>query len=148
MRITAMALVLALLALSGCQDDTPVGPTTQDLNQAREELVAKVKKGGQKKVPSPRPASAPKPKEDSFAALEKGFHYERRGMRDPFRSFEWEQLKLELSDLDGAGPPGADRCDLEREECAGADLGPVGDDLHRRRGSQGRQERGSRDPDS
>jgi Tfp pilus assembly protein PilP len=104
MRITAMALVLALLALSGCQEDTPVGPTTQDLNQAREELVAKVKQGGQRKAPSPRPAAELEPQEESFATLEKGFHYERRGKRDPFRSFEWEQLKLELSDLNGRGP--------------------------------------------
>ena len=104
MRITATALALALLALSGCQDDKPVGPTTQDLNRAREELVAKVKKGGNKKAPPPGPQRVQEPPEDGFAALEKGFHYERKGKRDPFRSFEWEQLKLELSSLDSRGP--------------------------------------------
>ena len=50
MRITAMALAIALLALPGCQEDAMVGPTTKEFSQARRELVAKLKKGTVQKV--------------------------------------------------------------------------------------------------
>ena len=50
MRITAMALAIALLALPGCQEDATVGPTTEEFNQARRELVTKLKKGKVEKV--------------------------------------------------------------------------------------------------
>ena len=32
-----------------------------------------------------------------------GFHYDAKGKRDPFRSFEWEQMRLDLLSEDG-GP--------------------------------------------
>lgn len=106
MRITAMALALALLALPGCKDDAPPGPTTQDFNQARE---AAAEKGGKEhKAPKApvarRPKAKPGPDEGSFATVEHGYHYDPSGKRDPFRSFEWEQLKMELSDAESRGP--------------------------------------------
>lgn len=107
MRITAMALAIALLALPGCQKDTPIGPTNDEFNQARRELVAKLK---EKKAEAAGKRSAGKrvvaAKTDAggLPAVEGRFHYEPVGKRDPFRSFEWEQLKLELSDGNTRGP--------------------------------------------
>lgn len=104
MRITAMALALALLGLVGCGSDAPTGPTTQDFNEARQQLADKLARGGKKKT---APARRPEPRESEevgFAAVERGYRYDAKGKRDPFRSFEWEQLKLELSDVDMRGP--------------------------------------------
>lgn len=103
MRISAMAMAIALLTLPGCGEEAPVGPTTQDFQAARQELAAKLEK-----EPKPQPAKE-KPEqpqarlEPSFAAVE-GFHYDARGGRDPFRSFQWEQMRLELSDAEMRGP--------------------------------------------
>jgi Tfp pilus assembly protein PilP len=102
-RITSMALALALLALVGCKDDVAPGPTTQDFNKAREQLAEKLKHE-EKKAPARRPAPTPEPEEPSFAANEHGYHYDAKGKRDPFRSFEWEQLKMELTDAESRGP--------------------------------------------
>lgn len=106
MRIKATAVAIALLALSGCQDSAPVGPTTQDFNQARQELVSKMKKGKMKPPPEKvKVAAAPAgPEESAFGAVSRGFHYDPTGRRDPFRSFEWEQLELELTETGTRGP--------------------------------------------
>ncbi len=107
MRITAMALAIALLALPGCQEDATVGPTSEEFNQARRELVTKLKKGKVDKAKKPaleeRVATA-KPTAGGPLGLEGSLHYDVAGKRDPFRSFEWEQLKLELGDGSMRGP--------------------------------------------
>jgi Tfp pilus assembly protein PilP len=96
-----MALAIALLALPGCQEETTVGPTKEEFNQARRELVTKLKKGKADKVKTP-PAGkrvvTPTVEETTALAMEGSLHYDALGKRDPFRSFEWEQLKLELGD--------------------------------------------------
>lgn len=102
-RITSMALALALLVLVGCKDDVAPGPTTQDFNKARHQLADKLKRG-EKKAPARRPQPTPESKEPAFAVQEQGYHYEAHGKRDPFRSFEWEQLKLEITDAEARGP--------------------------------------------
>lgn len=106
MRIRATALAIALLALPGCQDDGPVGPTTSDFQAARREMAAKLA-SGVKREPKPAPvakAKAPKSDDATFGAVERGYNYDPKGKRDPFRSFEWEQLKLELMAGDIRGP--------------------------------------------
>lgn len=107
MRITAMALAIALLALPGCQEDATVGPTAEEFSQARRELVTKLKKGKVRKVKTP-PAGervvTPKAEDTTVLAMEGSLHYNAVGKRDPFRSFEWEQLKLELGDGSMRGP--------------------------------------------
>jgi Tfp pilus assembly protein PilP len=86
----------ALLALAACGGEPPVGPTTQDFNEARAQLAKKLEKG---KTPAPTAAAAAaEDAENGFGAVGSGYRYDPRGKRDPFRSFEWEQLKLELSD--------------------------------------------------
>ena len=96
MRIRAMLVAIALLGLPGCQEGVTTGPSNADFSTARAELGAKVKESGGKKKVAKR---AQKPKGDqavgSFAAAEEGFHYDRRNGRDPFRSFEWEQMGLD-----------------------------------------------------
>jgi Tfp pilus assembly protein PilP len=102
-----MALTIALLALPGCFEGAPVGPTTEEFNQARRELVAKLERGEGKKA-AKRPAGkgvlTAKADDTALPAMEGRFHYDPVGKRDPFRSFEWEQLELELSDGDMRGP--------------------------------------------
>ena len=107
MRITAMALAIALLALPGCQRDAPVGPTTEDFNQARQELVAKLERKKAKlatKQPSEERVVTAKADDTGLPIMEMRSHYDLVGKRDPFRSFEWEQLELELSDGSTRGP--------------------------------------------
>jgi type IV pilus assembly protein PilP len=106
-RITAKALAIALLVLPGCQEDAPVGPTTEDFNQARREQVAKLKQGrGNKAAKQPAGEQVASAQADGtgLPAVKGRFHYDPAGKRDPFRSFEWEQLKLELGDGSTRGP--------------------------------------------
>jgi Tfp pilus assembly protein PilP len=106
-RITAMALAIALLALPGCQQETRVGPTSEQFSQARRELEAKLKAGKLKKAsekPAEKRAVTPQVDEMGLLAMEGRFHYDPTGKRDPFRSFEWEQMKLELGDGTTRGP--------------------------------------------
>ena len=107
MRITAMALAIALLALPGCQENATVGPSKEEFNQARQELVTKLKKGKVAKVKAPpagKRAVTPTVEDATALAMEGSLHYDAMGKRDPFRSFEWEQLKLELGDGSMRGP--------------------------------------------
>jgi len=102
-----MALLVALLALPGCRESAPVGPSNEDFNQARRELAAKLKQNktgkASNKTAGERVASAPVD-EGGLPAVGGRFHYDPAGKRDPFRSFEWEQLKLELGDGNTRGP--------------------------------------------
>ena len=59
MRITAMALAIALLALPGCQEDRISGPTVADFKAARQELAAKNAKSGKKPQAVAKTAEAP-----------------------------------------------------------------------------------------
>lgn len=105
MRFRALAGSVALLTLVGCQDDAPVGPTTSDFQAARQEMAAKLAKGKPKAPKKVAPAGpAPEPAENSFGAIGINFTYDSTGKRDPFRSFEWEQLKMELLSADAEGP--------------------------------------------
>ena len=121
MRITAMALAIALLALPGCQEDAMVGPTTKEFSQARKELVAKLKKGKVEKVgKQPAAGAVVTAKTGSRGLLDiigGDLHYDSVGKRDPFRSFEWEQLKLEFGDGSMRGP--LERFDLNQLSLVG-----------------------------
>jgi Tfp pilus assembly protein PilP len=108
-RKQATALAIALWVLGGCGDRAAVGPTTQDFTSAREEKAAKLAKNKGKQAPvaqtRPRSQAPEAPAETSFGAVgPSGFHYDAANLRDPFRSFEWEQLALELSDALTEGP--------------------------------------------
>ena len=90
MRIKAIGILIALAVLVSC-DEAPTGPTTEDFSKERAALMAKQK--GKKRAPA---AAAPavakaEPTTPDFAATAGGFTYESAGVRDPFRSFEWEE---------------------------------------------------------
>lgn len=110
-----MALAIALLALPGCYEDAPVGPSNEEFNQARQELVAKLKQKKARKArgqPAAQPSAQPSAQSSAPAQSDLGglpavgghFRYDPTGKRDPFRSFEWEQIELELGAEETRGP--------------------------------------------
>jgi len=104
-RIKATALVIALLALQGCQDDGGVGPTTSDFQAARNEMAAKLARSkAAPKAPRELQARTAAPSGTGLSGTGSGYTYDATGKRDPFRSFEWEQLKLALLAGDARGP--------------------------------------------
>lgn len=103
-RIMATATTIAVLALLGCQDDGPVGPTTQDFKAARQKLAAKLEGSEPKPAVVAVAQNASDETEARLGAVTNEFNYDPVGKRDPFRSFEWDQLELELS-ADGTRGP-------------------------------------------
>jgi Tfp pilus assembly protein PilP len=101
-RITAGTVAVALLGLAGCSEESSSVPSNQDFAKARSELVAKMGKNKPVKPRKVAPA-ADKAVEQSFSGMG-GFQYDPSGKRDPFRSFEWEQLRREISDAGSRSP--------------------------------------------
>lgn len=107
MRFNALVLTIALLILAGCEDGS-TGPTTEEFNQERKALMAKLEK--KKKAPkvAAKKTSAKKvataPGEATFADSGKGFLYDATGLRDPFRSFTWEERSRRQLDEAMRGP--------------------------------------------
>jgi len=97
-----------------------VGPTTKEFSQARRELVAKLKKGtvqNVRKQPAGNPVVTANADSTGLPDMEGSLHYDPVGKRDPFRSFEWEQLKLEFGDGSMRGP--LERFDLNQLSLVG-----------------------------
>ena len=97
MRFTAIATSVALLLLAGCEQPQNV-PTASEFDGEREKLMTRVeqRKAKQASAAAKKPvivAAAPTG-QASFAGDGMRFVYEPEGMRDPFRSFEWERLEL------------------------------------------------------
>ena len=104
MRFKATLTLIAFLVLAGC-DDAPMGPTTEDFGRERSELMAKVKaKKMSKAKAAVRPVAPVAPVGPVFGAVGTGFTYDRSGMRDPFRSFEWEERSRLALDISERGP--------------------------------------------
>ena len=98
-RISAVAIAIGLLALPGCQADERANPGDGDAAKASEQKAAKGKK---------KRAGAEKDAADEAAktsvVLTENFRYSAAGRRDPFRSFEWEQLKLDALNAEESTP--------------------------------------------
>jgi type IV pilus assembly protein PilP len=105
------------LVLVGCQKESNQ-PTVEEFQQERAALNARVearkaKKAAGKaapKAPAAGPAqiaAVPKgiPSDDAFIGSGSGMTYDRTGLRDPFRSFEWERKEMELAAEDMVGGP-------------------------------------------
>ena len=93
MRFKAISTLIALLFLVSC-DDGPTGPTAQDFNAERDALMTSVKakkKASAKKAKAAKPVKAADPMDPTFGSYAGAFTYDRTGMRDPFRTFEWEE---------------------------------------------------------
>jgi Tfp pilus assembly protein PilP len=104
-RTQALGLALAACVLAACEKERPAGPTTQDFNQERAALAAKLGKGkGGAKPAAARKAGADEAEPAALAADGADFSYEAAGRRDPFRSYEWEHMKRELADSAQSGP--------------------------------------------
>ena len=104
MRIRAVALAIVLIAPVACQESNPVGPSTSDFQAARKEQAAKLAK--KRAAPKPRPKAVVTAEAEpaSFGNAGIDYAYDAKGKRDPFRSFEWEQLKLDMMAGDDRGP--------------------------------------------
>lgn len=110
MRFVAKAMVLVLLAVMGCKDEAKLEASKVEFDKERSELMARLKK---KKVDpaahAKRPAGAPAPAAaavgtpdvPSGTLVEASFQYDPTGLRDPFRSFEWEREKLAEAEVRG-----------------------------------------------
>jgi len=103
-RFKAMAMMVALLFLASCEQNTH-GPTTEDFNRERDALAARVKT---KKPVAQAPAAAvvaqAPPTENVFGGVSGGFVYDPSNLRDPFRSFEWEEKSRAALDMADRGP--------------------------------------------
>ena len=103
MKFKVILTLTALLVLAGCEDP-PRGPTTEDFNRERDALMAKVtakKKDAGRTVKQAAPAE---PMEPAYGSFGDGYTYDRTGMRDPFRSFEWEERSRLALDIAERGP--------------------------------------------
>ena len=116
-RVRALGVAIAACALAGCEDERPLGPTTQEFNQEREALVAKLGNEPGKAKPAARKANAPAAEGAGFAADAGDFSYDPTGRRDPFRSYEWENMKRELASASESGP--LEQYDLNQLELIG-----------------------------
>jgi Tfp pilus assembly protein PilP len=83
-------LLIALAVLVSC-DEAPTGPTTEDFNNERQALMANLKKNKRPPKAAVEPVVQADPRSPDFASVAGGYSYERGSMRDPFRSFEWEE---------------------------------------------------------
>ena len=78
--------------------------TATDFANEREKLVSRVENRKDRKSAPPKAApAAPKVDSDGFLVASGTMKYEPISMRDPFRSFEWEQMRLDLLGAEG-GP--------------------------------------------
>ena len=100
-RLAGAWVAAGALWLVACSEEPP-GPSTQDFNQARAAAESRAKANPAKPgtAAAKSPAAASNASAVSFAA-EKNFSYDPTNKRDPFRSFEWERLVAEQSDLRG-----------------------------------------------
>jgi Tfp pilus assembly protein PilP len=87
LKTTAFVMVVGFLV--AC-DQPPTGPTTADFNAEREALIAS-QKASKRKPPAKVAQAGAGEEEADFGILVDGFTYDRTGVRDPFRNFEWEE---------------------------------------------------------
>jgi len=109
MRFVATSMLIVLLALGGCKDEAKIEASKAEFDKERSDLMARLKKKKAEKVahvPKPSapgaPAAAAAATEPAFAPVtDQNFTYDPTGLRDPFRSFEWERDKLAETEVRG-----------------------------------------------
>jgi type IV pilus assembly protein PilP len=105
-------MLIVLLALGGCKDEAKLEASKAEFDKERSELMARLKKKkAETVVQAPKAAvpgiaapgaAAPGSVEPAFAPVgDTGFTYNPTGLRDPFRSFEWERDKLAEAEVRG-----------------------------------------------
>jgi type IV pilus assembly protein PilP len=101
-------MLIVLLALGGCKDEAKIEASKAEFDKERSELMARLKKKKTERVVQAAPkaagpgAAAPGATEPAFAPIaDAGFSYDPTGLRDPFRSFEWERDLLAETEVRG-----------------------------------------------
>ena len=113
MRIAVFASSIALVVLVACEEETNQ-PTVAEFQQERAALNERVAARKAKQASGQAPVAAPAPRQaatvpvaaetdDTVAGSARGLIYDRSGLRDPFRSFEWERKAIASQDTVG-GP--------------------------------------------
>ncbi len=107
MRFVATSMLIVLMALGGCKDEAKIEASKAEFDKERSDLMARLKKKKDEKVAqAPKAAApaaaAPGATEPAFATVsDTEFTYDPTGLRDPFRSFEWERDKLAETEMRG-----------------------------------------------
>jgi type IV pilus assembly protein PilP len=107
MKLVATSLLIVLVALGGCKDEAKIEASKAEFDKERSDLMARLKKKKADKVvgqAAPKAAPAPQPgaTQPAFTTVsDASFTYDPTGLRDPFRSFEWERDKLAESEVRG-----------------------------------------------
>lgn len=108
MRFVAKAMVLVLLLAMGCKDEAKLEASKVEFDKERSELMARLKKkkvdpAAHAKRAAGAPAAAAPGVSDAptGTVVEADFSYDPTGLRDPFRSFEWEREKLAEAEVRG-----------------------------------------------
>jgi Tfp pilus assembly protein PilP len=112
-KFVATAMAIVLLAITGCKDEAKIEASKAEFDKERSELMARLKKKkGEQVVQTARaqegpagpavPTAAAGSAEPAFAPIaDADFTYDPRGLRDPFRSYEWERATLEEAEVRG-----------------------------------------------
>ena len=100
MRVSAVAISIALLFLVGCESERPQ-PSDADFQAERSKLNERVaerkaKKSGSASKPAQVASNEGQGQDGNtnFGGGGGGFIYDVTGKRDPFRSYEWARLEL------------------------------------------------------
>ena len=104
MRFVATSMLIVLLALGGCKDEAKLEASKAEFDKERSELMARLKKKKAETVVQAPKAAVPAPGvvEPAFTPIaDTNFTYDPTGLRDPFRSFEWERDKLAETEVRG-----------------------------------------------
>jgi type IV pilus assembly protein PilP len=108
MKFVATSLLIVLLvALGGCKDEAKIEASKAEFDKERSDLMARLKKKKADKVvgqaaPKAAPAAPAGSTEAAFSPVaDASFTYDPTGLRDPFRSFEWERDKLAETEVRG-----------------------------------------------
>ncbi len=103
MKLAAIVISTALLLLVGCESNK-IQPTSAEFDQERARLLERVEARKVKQNDPSHGKLAAVPSEAMMSGGlggSAGFTYDMADKRDPFRSFEWERMKLENK---GGGP--------------------------------------------
>lgn len=87
----AMAMAVAILAVTGCGDDSESGPATAEFSERRKALAARL--ANRKRAPAAQsaPATSIGTTVGDVGLVAGTFRYDPEGKRDPFRSFLFER---------------------------------------------------------
>src|SRR5262245_58861470 len=110
--VATSLLIVLLMALGGCKDEAKIEASKAEFDKERSDLMARLKKKKADNVAKVAPKAAPAAagaataaaapgSTEAFGVSDAGFTYDPTGLRDPFRSFEWERDKLAAAEVRG-----------------------------------------------